>query len=452
MTISAADAASGLAPRAAGNAFYRAVWRWHFYAGLFALPFLILLALTGGLYLFKDEIELARHRDLLVVAPPAQPLPADQLIAAALAAVPGTAVKLVVPAAPDRSLDVVIDDAAGLRRSVYVDPGNGLVLGSIVQDEKLAQVLRRIHSLAILGDGPNRVIEIVAGWAVILVATGLYLWWPRGQRGGVVTIRATPGKRVFWRDLHAVTGLVAGGFIAFLAVTGLPWSGFLGDRLNAELAARGAGYPLYLWDAAPESSVPLGAVTDAGWTLEGSPVPSSAPAAHPAIPVEQALQVIRATGIAPGFTLALPKGATGVYTASIFPDDITRQRAVHVDQYSGRVLADVGFADYGAGAKAIEWGINVHVGQEFGPENQMLMLLACLAIIGMSLTAFTMWWKRRPARAFGVPPVPSNRVMAGATLIIFLLSILFPLTAASLLAVALIEIVVRLFRPRAARA
>ena len=116
------------------------------------------------------------------------------------------------------------------------------------------------------------------------------------------------------------------------------------------------------------------------------------------------------------------------------------------------MLADVGFADYGAGAKAIEWGINVHVGQEFGPVNQMLMLLACLAIVGMSLTAVTMWWKRRPARAFGVPPVPSNRVMAGATLIIFLLSILFPLTAASLLAVALIEIAVRLLRPRAARA
>jgi hypothetical protein len=33
---------------------YRAVWRWHFYAGLIAIPFLISLAVTGGLYLFKD--------------------------------------------------------------------------------------------------------------------------------------------------------------------------------------------------------------------------------------------------------------------------------------------------------------------------------------------------------------------------------------------------------------
>ncbi|MGX1801745.1 PepSY domain-containing protein, partial [Brevundimonas naejangsanensis] len=32
---------------------YRAVWRWHFYAGVLVMPFLMLLTLTGGLYLFK---------------------------------------------------------------------------------------------------------------------------------------------------------------------------------------------------------------------------------------------------------------------------------------------------------------------------------------------------------------------------------------------------------------
>ena len=38
-------------------AAYRLVWRWHFYAGVVVMPFLLLLALTGGLYLFKDEID-----------------------------------------------------------------------------------------------------------------------------------------------------------------------------------------------------------------------------------------------------------------------------------------------------------------------------------------------------------------------------------------------------------
>ena len=43
---------------------YRAVWRWHFYAGLLVLPFMIILAATGALYLFRDELEAIVHADL----------------------------------------------------------------------------------------------------------------------------------------------------------------------------------------------------------------------------------------------------------------------------------------------------------------------------------------------------------------------------------------------------
>jgi PepSY-associated TM region len=46
--------------------------------------------------------------------------------------------------------------------------------------------------------------------------------------------------------------------------------------------------------------------------------------------------------------------------------------------------------------KAIEWGIAVHQGQEYGPVNRYIMLLGCIAIVLMALSAITMWWKRRP--------------------------------------------------------
>ncbi len=47
---------TGAAMRPASD-LYRAVWRWHFYAGLLVLPFMITLAITGGLYLFHNEID-----------------------------------------------------------------------------------------------------------------------------------------------------------------------------------------------------------------------------------------------------------------------------------------------------------------------------------------------------------------------------------------------------------
>ena len=46
---------------------YRAVRRWHFYAGLLVIPFMLLLAVTGGIYLFHDEIDGVLHRSLLTV-------------------------------------------------------------------------------------------------------------------------------------------------------------------------------------------------------------------------------------------------------------------------------------------------------------------------------------------------------------------------------------------------
>src|SRR5690606_6918803 len=95
----------------------------------------------------------------------------------------------------------------------------------------LSEIIKRTHSLTIIGPWANILVEIVAGWALILVATGLLLWWPRQREAGVLTVRAAPpAARPFWRDLHAVTGLYAGAVIALLVVTGMPWSAVWGDR------------------------------------------------------------------------------------------------------------------------------------------------------------------------------------------------------------------------------
>ncbi|WP_264817762.1 PepSY domain-containing protein, partial [Acidomonas methanolica] len=53
----------------------RTVWRWHFFAGLFCLPFVVLLCLTGTIYLFKPQIDqlIDRRFDHLPGHPTATP-------------------------------------------------------------------------------------------------------------------------------------------------------------------------------------------------------------------------------------------------------------------------------------------------------------------------------------------------------------------------------------------
>ena len=54
--------------RLEGATLYRALWRWHFYAGLWCIPFVILLALTGSMYLFKPQFEAWQDRAFELVA------------------------------------------------------------------------------------------------------------------------------------------------------------------------------------------------------------------------------------------------------------------------------------------------------------------------------------------------------------------------------------------------
>ncbi|QIB32850.1 PepSY-associated TM helix domain-containing protein [Ancylobacter pratisalsi] len=422
---------------------YRAVWRWHFYAGLLVLPFLVLLAVTGGLYLFREEIDAAWHHDLKQVEIRQSSMQAPGgWIEAALAARPGTALKVITPATPGTSAEVVIRTADGARRAVYVDPYSSRVLGELPDRGTLMWVIRRLHSLAQFGPIANGIIEIVGGWSILLVATGFYLWWPRRQSGGVVSVRGTPRRRVFWRDIHAVTGAFAGLAIGFMALSGMPWSVLWGAKMNEWANSSNYGYPAGVYTDVPMSDEHLAHATGpTAWSLEQAKMPESVPADAQPIGVDAAAAIFGRIGLSPGYALSLPSSPAGVYSATVYPDDLSKQRVVHLDQYSGKPLIDMSYADYGPAAKAMEWGINVHMGQEFGLANQLFMLALCLAVIVMSVSAGAMWWKRRPAGSLGVPPAPADRaVMRGLIAMMAVVGLIFPLVGASLLVMVLLDL------------
>jgi uncharacterized iron-regulated membrane protein len=448
-TVSTAAAAPERAGRPAVS-LYRAVWRWHFYAGLITLPFLILLAVTGGLYLFRAEIDGLIHRDVKrVEARTTGERPPGEIVAQAVKAFPGQAVKYIPPDSATASAEVTIRNPAGTRMVVYVDPYDARVLGQIPDKGTVMWVIRQIHSLAYFGPIANGVIEIAGGWAILLVLTGLYLWWPRKQSGGVVTVRGKPRQRVFWRDLHAVTGLVAGGFILFLAITGMPWSVLWGNKVNQWANGHNFGYPAGVRVAVPMSDEHLVNGAPTTWSLEQAKLPTSQAADGKPIGLDAAVAAFDRLGLTRGYAVNLPSGPGGVYTGSVYPKDMALQRVIHLDQYSGKPLIDMSYADYGPLGKALEWGINVHMGQEFGLANQLLMLAACLAIVLLCVSALVMWWKRRPQGSVGVPPLPADR--ATLRVVVGLLAIgglVFPLVGLSLIVMVTIDaVLVRKLQP-----
>lgn len=430
------------------SSLYRRVWRWHFFAGLFCLPFIFILALTGALYLFNKEIDDVVYADLLLrPAAGAQHLPASGLVERALAAQPGVARALHWPADARHSVQVDVLQGGAVRQ-VFLDPATGQVLGSMAEADRIMALVKRIHSLTVAGTAGNALIEIVAGWVIVLVVSGAYLWWPRGRTQGVLSIRPRAAGRTWWRDLHAVTGAFSAAAILLLAVTGMPWSVVWGAQVNSWMTAHGLGTPPGIWGNLPRSTVPTGALGEVSWSLEGQPLPMSAhhggadarPASGQAIGIDRAVAAFAAAGLRERYRLALPSGEQGVYSAIRLRSGDASLRVIHLDQYTGQVLLDLGQDDVGALAKVTDWGVSVHQGSEYGLANQLLMLAACIALMLLCVSSVVIWWKRRPAGRLAAPPrKDGDRLARGVIAIAVGLGLVFPLLGASMAAAALAD-------------
>jgi uncharacterized iron-regulated membrane protein len=136
----------------------------------------------------------------------------------------------------------------------------------------------------------------------------------------------------------------------------------------------------------------------------------------------------------------LPTSATGVYTVSYFPDDPKKERTLYIDQYSGAVLKDIRYSDYGAVSKAVSYGTSLHMGRYFGLANQILCAAISLGLAAMAVTGCVMWWKRRPQRTLGAPSRERGAPpMRGWKTGLVLLGIVFPLMGATLVAVWVLD-------------
>jgi uncharacterized iron-regulated membrane protein len=116
------------------------------------------------------------------------------------------------------------------------------------------------------------------------------------------------------------------------------------------------------------------------------------------------------------------------------------------------VLADVRWQHYSNVARATEMGVMLHEGKLFGSLNQIAILLVCLMILLSSISGLVIWWKRRPQGRLGVPPLRHDLpTWKTGVAIMIALAIVFPLVAASLIAVWVLDrllLLIRKKRPR----
>ncbi|NYE35141.1 putative iron-regulated membrane protein [Nocardioides cavernae] len=440
-------------PRSTPSGLFRAFWRWHFYASFVVVPIFAVLAVTGLIYLLRFQLEPMLHADLMrAEAPAGQELPyvlSDQL-ALVEEAYPDAEVGLVREGRDpdDTTAFAVTEDGATV--DVFVDPWRGEVLGALDPDTTLSGYAIRLHADLMAGLFGDRLIEVAVCWAIVMSLTGYYLFFAGRRARQRRRAKGAPGSRL--RSRHALVGSVAGVGLLAMVVTGLPWTGFWGAKVQ-ELATA-AGTSLWSLDHGAQSepgsrldeSLPHShAVREVPWAQGATEVPSSDPDGDrgSVANVDTAVYVAEREGLTHPMTVVLPSGEDGVFSVigDAF-DDPSRERTVHVDRFSGEVRSDYGFDDYPLVAKAVSQGIGLHEGRSLGLVSFWGALLFCLAVLFMCVTGPLMWWRRRPARS-GSVGAPRGRMPVRATwwlaAALVVLGIVLPLFGITLLAVLLLD-------------
>ncbi|MGE0229592.1 MAG: PepSY-associated TM helix domain-containing protein [Dehalococcoidia bacterium] len=467
------------------SALYRAVWRWHFYIGIFVIPVLILLSLSGLVYLLKPQIDGLVYGDTRTVQPADSVVSYQEQLEHVQARFPDEPVVAVVPpVAEDRATEFYLDNGgtggflpAG--RTVYVDPYSGDIVGSKNNAFDPSQIAVQVHgsliSAAWLGDEKwgDRLVELVASFTVLLLVTGVFLWWPRGRAGrslrGTLIPRLDVKTRVRWRDMHAITGIVFVPVLAFFLLTGLAWAGVWGPSYGKVINAIGASYPAEIFDGVPSQTV--GDVNGEGgrsWAQSALPaLPSGGHANHSqglawnaadGAPLDAIVASVETMGFQPGYTIFFPADETDSYNAAQFPDgprpnqSAFDERYAYIDQYTAEPLADAPFSQFGLMAKATDWGISLHEGREWGVLSQILMGVATLSLLVSIGTAVVMWVKRRPAGLGAPRRVYSRSALIGLLTITATLGMLFPLMGMALIGIIAFDYAVLRRLPPLARA
>jgi uncharacterized iron-regulated membrane protein len=414
-------------------ALHRLIWRWHFYAGLFCIPFVISLAITGSIYLFRPQVEAWLDAPYRGLATSADAAPSAE-VAAALAAMPGATLKAYQLPLDTGDAAQVLVARDGVVSRVYVHPQSARVLRIDEEEKRPMRVLAHFHGELLLGDRGSMLVELAASWAIVLLLTGLYLWWPRGRTGfgGVVYPRLRGGERIFWRDLHGVTAFWVSGLALFLLVSGLPWAKSWGSLLKEVRHATSAttvrsDWPVGAGDAVAHEHAGHG--HDAAGA--GSPFDPAA--------LDRVVASARGLALAPPVLIAPPMAQSNAWTAKSDAGNRPRRADVELDA-DGTVLRRTAFGARPLIDRLVGYGVAAHEGQLFGALNQALGVFTALGLIVVCVSALWMWWKRRPEGELGARQrFDASRVPVALFAVIVALAIVLPLLGITLVAVVVVE-------------
>lgn len=350
---------------------------------------LAFVALLGAALTVAKPLDRWANAALFSVDAPGSASPVLEQVRSAAVAEFGRGASLTLrpPRAPHESLWVIV--RGPWNGTLYVDPSSGRELGRRGEREGAYNFLFELHSSLLLEDTGKAVLAVVALAYVVLLLSGLVLWWPARWRGAWRIELGRGAVRSLY-DLHRVAGSVLGVVVAVSVLSGayMAWR-----PLSGAMTAIAGAQPTQPPRVPRQPGVPRvsldNAVRHAQSLFPGSMVGYVGVPADAAKPVRVRLKLADDPH---------PNGLTSVW---LHPS-------------SGEVLAVHRFDTLDPGARAYSVVYPLHIGELGGVAHTALNALLGLVLAGFAATGTWLWWRRRRLRAPAASR-PVDALRAGVT-------------------------------------
>ncbi len=356
----------------------------HLWLGLSSGLLVFIIAITGCLYAFQDEIQNLTQPYRFVKAQDKPALPPSIIKGIAEKALPNKQVHAILYQDEQHSAKAIFySDTARYYYFVYVNQYTGEVLKVKNENKDFFRIVIDGHYYLWLP--PQIGHPLVASATLvffIMVISGLILWWPRNKAGRKQ--RFTVKLNAKWRrknyDLHNVLGFYVLALALVFAITGLVWGFEWFNNAYYGVISGGKTMPKF------EESHSKYTVTD----------PATAPA------MDRLWMQLKNQMPQQGYMeVHVPEDSLSAIEVAINPDRSTYWKTDYryYDQYS---LEEIPvshmwgrFENTTRSQKLMRMNYDIHVGAVLGLPGKLLAFFASLIIASLPVTGTLIWWGRK---------------------------------------------------------
>jgi uncharacterized iron-regulated membrane protein len=360
----------------------KAIGKIHLWLGLSSGIVVFIIAITGCLYAFQEEIQNYTEEYRFVAKENKPFLLPSQLEQIARKELPNKALHAIKYNGSGKSAEAIFYHyEPTYYYIVYLNPYTGKVLETANMDEGFFRFILDGHFYLWL---PHEIGQIICASATLiflmLILSGLYLWFPKNKNAVKQRFSFKWKKTTTWKrknyDLHNITGFYVFLIALVFAVTGLVW-GFQWFAYSYYTVLGGEKSLLYEDPVSTESAVRATKPLDKIWMQMQKEYPD-------AKSIEVHPPENDSTSIAAN---ANPEEGTYWKTDYRYFDQYTLKE-IEVKHLFGK------YSNAAVSDKLMRMNYDLHTGAVLGLAGKIFAFLISLLIATLPVSGFYIWWGR----------------------------------------------------------